>query len=104
MPGVTDIRAGRLVAVLVGMIQTTETRQFDLEGDSLEELYAAAAAVVPDGWVTTLLRPIMQKGSTHLKGTVTARRHELAEVEGDSIDALRASVPDGWQLVSVRTA
>lgn len=90
--------------MLVGTIRTTECQTFDLEGDSLDELYAAAAAVVPAGWVTTQIRPIMQKGTARLKGTVTARRHELAEVEGDSLDALRANLPEGWQLLSVRSA
>jgi len=90
--------------VLVGVIRTTQTQEFTVEGQSLAELQAAADALLPEGHVLLDVRPHMAKGTTTLTGTVKTRRHELSEIRADTMEALRAAVPEGWALVSVRAA
>ena len=45
----------------------------------------------------------MVKGAQLIRATgMFAQRDELAEIEADDIAALKAKVPDGWILLSVR--
>jgi len=89
--------------VLVGTVRTTEKLQATVEGHLLDELREAAAGVTPDGFELVSIQPKMSKGSALLTGEVVARRNELSQIEADSMGALRAIVPEGWQLIAVRS-
>lgn len=88
--------------MLIGTIRTTETRDFELEGNSLDDLYRGTAQRLPENFEVAAVTPKMAKGQIGLTGTAVIRRREIAEIEGTSIDDLRAKVPEGWMLVSVR--
>jgi hypothetical protein len=55
--------------------------------------------------VLTLAPVSMAKASTAITATGTyARRDEVQEIEAPSYAELRAAVPEGWQMLSVRRA
>lgn len=89
--------------MLIGVIRSTETRNLTITGDDVEELRALLAAQVPVGWVVTDSPVTKTKQVPSL--TMAARlAHwgDLAEVEGESVEAVQAAVPDGYQLILVR--
>lgn len=89
--------------MLIGRIRPVETRTVELEGESLADIAAQAAAAAPDGWDVVAAPVRMRKGSTRIDATATlARRDGSTEIEADDMAALEAKVPEGWQLVSVR--
>jgi hypothetical protein len=57
---------------------------------------------VPDGYVLTDATVAMRKGTTRISAKGTYRSTEIAEIEADDMAALRAKVPEGWMLISVR--
>lgn len=91
--------------MLVGVIQSTKTQELTLTGDDTEELKALLATRVPDGWVVTD-SPITKTKQVPSLSMAAKLAHwgDLAEVEGESIDAVRAAVPDGYRLILVRRA
>lgn len=89
--------------MLIGVIRSTETRNLTITGDDVEELRAQLAAQVPVGWVVTDSPVTKTKQVPSL--TMAARlAHwgDLAEVEGERVEAVQAAVPDGYQLILVR--
>lgn len=91
--------------MFIGTIRPDETRTADLTGNSLEEIRAAAVAQQPNGFELVSAPVQMIKGSTALTATATFRRVDgIHEIEADDRAALFAKVPDGWQLLEVRTA
>ncbi|EQM74760.1 hypothetical protein [Microbacterium maritypicum] len=84
--------------MLVGVIQSTRVQELTLTGDDTEELRERLAAQVPDGWVVTD-SPITKTKQVPSLSTAAKLAHwgDLAEVEGESIDAVRAAVPDGYR-------
>lgn len=90
--------------MLIGTIRKTETRTVELEGESLADIAAKAAEATPSGWELQSAPVRMRKGSRTLDATATiARRDEIREIEADDQTSLEAKLPDGWQLLSVRT-
>lgn len=89
--------------VLTGRIRPLETRAVDLQGESLAEIHELAAAATPVGWELTDAPVTMSAGTIALTATATIlRRSDVQELEAGSFAELRAKVPDGFQLVSVR--
>ncbi len=89
--------------MLIGVIRSTETRNLTITGDDVEELRAQLAAQVPVGWVVTDSPVTKTKQVPSLTMAARlARWGDLAEVEGESVEAVRAAVPDGYQLILVR--
>jgi len=88
--------------VLTGRIRSTETRTVELEGVSLDDVRAQAAAACPPGFEIISAPVRMQKSSTALKATATYRSTESRDIQAPDMPALRAAVPDGWTLLSVR--
>lgn len=89
--------------MLIGVIRSTETTNLTITGDDVEELRAQLAAQVPVGWVVTDSPVTKTKQVPSL--TMAARlAHwgDLAEVECESVEAVRAAMPDGYQLILVR--
>ncbi len=90
--------------MFTGTIRPDETRTAELTGNSLEEIRAAAIAVLPSGFELVSAPVQMIKGSTALTATATFRRVDgVREVEADDRAALFAKVPEGWQLLEVRS-
>ncbi|WP_420111638.1 hypothetical protein [Pseudactinotalea sp.] len=90
--------------MLIGMIRPREEVTAEVEGESLEAVQAKLEAHRPDGFELVSAPAEMIKGAALIrtKGTFQSRSG-LREIEADDMDAMRAKVPDGWQLLSVRT-
>ena len=89
--------------MLVGLIRPAETQTLELEGDSLADVQQKARAAAPGGWDLLSVPVRMAKGTTALSATATlARRDAVREIQAEDMAALRAQVPEGWQLLSVR--
>jgi len=51
------------------------------------------------------MRPVETTSVAVLKSVGTyARRDQVTEIQADDLDALHAKVPEGWQLLNVRSA
>lgn len=91
--------------MLSARIRPVETRELTVESPSIDEARAEVDAQVPAGWVVTDAEATMAKASImitlHAK---LARRDGVRDIEAPDMDALRAQVPEGWQLLSVREA
>lgn len=59
-------------------------------------------AQTPDGWEITAMPVAMTKSETTLtcEATIT-RRDGLTTVSGEDLDAVRAQMPEGYELLSV---
>jgi len=91
--------------VLIAVIRPIETRNADLQGNSLDEIHAAAEAQCPAGFELAAAPVRMIKGSTALTATATYQRVAgQREIEADDRAALAMKVPDGWTMLSVRKA
>lgn len=88
----------------VGMMRPDETRTAELTGNSLAEIHATATAQLPAGFELTAAPVQMIKGSTALTATATYRRVDgVRTIEADDRGALFEKVPEGWQLLELRT-
>lgn len=91
--------------VLIGTIRPVETRTIDVEAHSLAEVHAALEAQRPDGFELTDAPVRMQNGTTLLAATGTyARRDGAREIKASDHVSLDAQIPEGWALVTVRSA
>ena len=91
--------------MLIGTIRPIETRTITVQGEELDEIQALIQAQTPDGWEIVIAPVAMSKKDTILTcEATTARRDGLQEITGADLDEIRASMPDGFQLISVRTA
>ncbi|WP_217177018.1 hypothetical protein [Streptomyces sp. AC495_CC817] len=90
--------------MLIGLMRPVETASFPVEGASLEEIQTRLEEHRPEGFDLVSSPVEMIKGAAVLKATGTfARRDQVTEIEADDLDALQAKVPEGWQLLSVRS-
>lgn len=90
--------------MLIGLMRPVESRTVEVQGASLEGLHSAVAAQLPEGWVIAEVPAAMPKGSQLLTSTATiVRRDGVTRVEADDLVSLEAKVPDGWQLLTVRS-
>jgi len=88
--------------MLVGRIRPTSQVKVTVEGNSLEEVQRELEARRPEGFDLVHAPVRMRKGSITLDCTgVFAARTDVREIEAEDMAALRAKVPDGWQLLSV---
>lgn len=88
----------------VGAIRPVETRTVEVEGSGLEEIAELVAAQTPENWQVTGTKVSMPKESSILRAEATlARRDGVSEIQGEDYAAILAAVPDGHQLLHVRT-
>ncbi|WP_298040802.1 hypothetical protein [uncultured Microbacterium sp.] len=91
--------------MLIGLMRPVEVQTFDVESADLAGVQNQLEALRPEGFDLISAPVRMIKGAPVLEATGTfARRDGIREIEGDDMDALLAQVPDGWQLLSVRSA
>lgn len=89
--------------MLIGLIRPLESQTFTVQGRELDEIQDLITAQAPAGWETASAPVAMAKKDTILTATATVvRRDGLQEIEAETFDELRALVPDGYQLLSVR--
>lgn len=90
--------------MLIGMIRPRGSQTVDVTGPSLEDVQQQLEAIRPDGFELVNAPAEMIKGAALIKTTGTyERRDDVREIEADDMAALEAKVPDGWQLLSVRS-
>lgn len=87
---------------LRAVLRSTATVDLTAEGGSLAEIDERMRAQLPAGYELQRQTVAMIKGSTALTATGVGRSKELREIEGESLDALRAAAGDGWQVQSVQ--
>ncbi|MEQ6898655.1 hypothetical protein [Microbacterium sp. KR10-403] len=88
--------------MLSGRIRPIETRELTVQAPSIDETRQQVRSEVPEGWDLTDAAATMPKASTMITlNAKMARRDGVEEIEAEDIAALRAKVPEGWQLLSV---
>lgn len=91
--------------MLTGLIRPRESHSADVQGTSLEDVYALLEKERPEGFRLMKAPVRMIKGAPLIEATGTfARVDAPTEIEADDLDALLAKVPDGWQLLSILSA
>jgi len=86
-----------------GRIRPVETREVTVQAPSIDETREQVLAQLPEGWDLTDSAATMPKASTMITlNAKMARRDGAEEIEAEDFAALRAKVPEGWQLLSVR--
>ncbi|WP_243229192.1 hypothetical protein [Microbacterium sp. CIAB417] len=85
-------------------MRPVETTSVPVEAADLAGVQEQLAAHRPDGFDLISAPVEMIKGAAVLKAVGTfARRDQVTEIEADDMAALRAKVPEGWQLLNVRS-
>ncbi len=91
--------------MLTATIRRVETLTVDVAGEGLEAVQAELEKARPAGFELVSAPVAMQKGKTAITATGTyERRDEMQEIQAPSYAELRAAVPAGWQMLSVRRA
>lgn len=91
--------------MLIGTIRPVETRTVTVEAHSLAEAHELLEAQCPDGFDLANVPVQMGKGTTLLTAVGTyIRRDGVREIEAVDRAALDAQVPEGWALITVRSA
>lgn len=90
--------------MLIGLIRPVENHTVTLKGEDLAEVRAQLTAQAPAGWDLVSAMATMEKaGSMRSVEGKFQRRDGMQEIEAENMDALQTKVPEGWQLLSVRT-
>lgn len=85
------------------LIRPVETHTITLKGEDLAEVRAQLAAQAPEGWALVSAMATMEKaGASRSVEGKFERRDSIREIEADDMAALKAKVPDGWRILSVR--
>jgi len=88
--------------MLRATIRLEEELQVDVQGESLESIHEQLAAARPEGFDLTLAPVAMAKASTLISARGTfVRRDTTREIQAETMDELRAQVPEGWRLLHV---
>jgi len=89
--------------MLIGATRPRESQTADVQGTSLEDVYAQLASNRPDGFDLVNAPVTMVKGAPLIEATGRFERFDSpTEIEAEDMDALIGKVPEGWQLLSVR--
>jgi hypothetical protein len=87
--------------MFIGMIRPVETRTREVRGEGIAAIHEQLEA--PAGWELTQAHMGRQPGTTEfITVGQFVRRDGLTEIEADDIAALRAKVPEGYQLLNIR--
>lgn len=91
--------------MLIGTVRPQETRTIVVQAEELDEIQDLIAAQTPEGWEITRAPVAMSKKDTILTCEATiSRRDGLQEITAADLDEIRRLTPDGFQLISVRSA
>ncbi len=87
------------------MIRPTETVPLEVpEAESYADIEAGLRAQVPEGYTLADIRVSQPRGTSYMVGTGTAQKAEIREITVERRDQLQASIPEGWQALSIRPA
>ncbi|WP_144834131.1 hypothetical protein [Microbacterium sp. BH-3-3-3] len=90
--------------MLIGSIRPVETRTATVEAHSLAEAHELLEQQCPPGFDLANVPVQMGKGTTLLTAVGTyVRRDGGREIEAADRPGLDAQIPDGWELVSIRS-
>ncbi|OAN34007.1 hypothetical protein [Microbacterium sp. H83] len=90
--------------MLAALIRPSETSTAEVVGTSLEDVMTQLQAQRPEGFDLVCSPVRMLKGEAKMQATGTFQRMDgIREIEADSMAALEAQVPEGWQMLSVRS-
>ncbi|MGW8482688.1 hypothetical protein ACWGJP_06085 [Microbacterium sp. NPDC055903] len=90
--------------MLIGLMRPVETTSVAIEAADLAGVQTQLAAHRPEGFDLISAPVEMIKGAAVLKAVGTfARRDQVTEIQAEDMDALHAKVPEGWQLLNVRS-
>lgn len=88
--------------MLFALIRPAETRTATVEGPDIPVLREQLLAQAPEGWDMTTASVTMQAGGIRTVVGTFDRRDAPTEIEGETMAALEAKLPDGWRMLSVR--
>ena len=84
------------------MIRRVETQQVEVSGEGLPSVQEQLTAATPEGFDLVSAPVSMKIGSTAITAQGTfERRDETREIEGESMDDVRAQTPEGWRILYV---
>lgn len=90
--------------MLAALIRPQETSTTEVVGTTLEDVMTQLQAQRPEGFDLVSSPVRMLKGEAKMEATGTFRRVDgIREIQADSMAALEAQVPEGWQMLSVRS-
>ncbi|WP_091228484.1 hypothetical protein [Microbacterium sp. 3J1] len=90
--------------MLAALIRPLESSTAEVIGTSLEDVSTQLRAHQKDGFVLVSSPVRMLKGEAKMQATGTFTRVDgIREIEAESMSALEAQVPEGWQMLSVRS-
>ncbi|WP_102193221.1 hypothetical protein [Microbacterium aurantiacum] len=89
--------------MLVALVRPRESCTVTVEGKNVTDLRGELAAQVPAGWELVSAHATMKAGGIRTVEGRYERRDGTQEIEADDMTALEAKVPDGWQMLSVRS-
>ncbi|MBP1325327.1 hypothetical protein JOF28_000559 [Leucobacter exalbidus] len=88
--------------MLHAMIRPVEEFKTEVKGEGLEEIYERLEEARPEGFDLILAPVAMAKGETAITAVGSfAKRDGLRVIEADNMVALRALLPEGWQMLNV---
>ncbi|MFB8191343.1 hypothetical protein ACFC14_18650 [Microbacterium sp. NPDC055988] len=91
--------------MLIGLVRPVEVHTITLKGEDISEIRAQLVAQAPAGWELVSALVTMEKaGATRTINGKFHRSDGMEEITAENMDALRAQINDGWQLLSVRQA
>lgn len=89
--------------MLIAMIRPLETSTAEVIGTTLEDVQTQLDAQRQPGFDLVSAPVRMLKGEAKMAATGTfSRVDEIREIEAEDMAALRAKLPEGWRMLSVR--
>lgn len=90
--------------MLAALIRPIEKSTAEVIGTSLEDVITQLQAQQPPGFALASAPVRMLKGEAKMEATGTFQRVDgVREIEAEDMAALEAQVPEGWQMLSVRS-
>ncbi|WP_120493429.1 hypothetical protein [Microbacterium phyllosphaerae] len=91
--------------MLIALIRPVESSTADVIGTTLAEVIVELEQHRKPGFDLTSAPVRMLKGEAKMEATGTFKRVDgIEQIEADDMASLRAKVPEGWRMLTVRTA
>ena len=91
--------------MLIALIRPVESSTADVIGTTLAEVLVELEQHRKPGFDLTSAPVRMLKGEAKMEATGTFKRVDgIEQIEADDMVSLRAKVPEGWRMLTVRMA
>ncbi|WP_447913091.1 hypothetical protein [Microbacterium phyllosphaerae] len=91
--------------MLIALIRPVESSTADVIGTTLAEVLVELEQHRKPGFDLTSAPVRMLKGEAKMEAMGTFKRVDgIEQIEADDMASLRAKVPEGWRMLTVRTA